>query len=207
VRIALTGGIATGKSVVGRGLRARGFAMIDADQAAREAVVPGSAALTRIVERFGQRVLQPDGALDRPTLGRLVFADPAARADLERIVHPLVRDRIDRFFAALAPAAIGIAEIPLAYETGWAERVELVVVVACRAETQRQRLAARDGLDADAVEQRLAAQWPIEDKVRLADAVVMTEGDLTKTEDETAALAAWLRSRPSPSSPGRSALR
>ncbi|MGE0816407.1 MAG: dephospho-CoA kinase [Vicinamibacterales bacterium] len=199
MRVALTGGIATGKSAVVRGLQAAGFPTVSADAAARAVVEPGTPGLAAVHRRFGPAVLGPDGALDRAALGRLVFADPAARRDLERLLHPLIRERIDRFYAALPAGACGVAEIPLAYETGWGAGFDLVVVAACRPETQLARLQARDGLSAEDARQRIAAQWPIADKARLADAVVMTEGTMADTAAQTAALAAWLRSRPCPS--------
>jgi len=199
VRVALTGGIATGKSVVARALREAGVATVDADRLARDAVAPGSAGLAAVVARFGAGLLGADGTLDRAALGAVVFADAVARRDLERIVHPRVRDGIDRFFAALAPGTSGVAEVPLVYETGWAATFDLVVVVACRPATQRARLMARDGVTADEAERRLRAQWPIEDKIRLADAVVLTEGDLAVTMREAARLASWLRDRWRPS--------
>jgi dephospho-CoA kinase len=195
VRIALTGGIATGKSVVGRALRSHGVATVDADQLARDAVAPGTPGLAAVVDRFGPAVLRPDGALDRAALGALVFADPAARAGLEQLVHPIVRIGIDGFFRAMAPGRPGVAEIPLAYENGWAATFEIVVVVACRPATQRARLIARDGLAPAEADRRLAAQWPIEDKARLADAVVLTDGDLAWTLVQAARLAAWLTDR------------
>lgn len=199
MRVALTGGIATGKSVVARALRDAGVATVDADVLAREAVAPGSAGLAEVVARFGDAVLRPDGTLDRAALGAVVFSDAAARRELERMVHPRVRAGIDTFFATLASGAPGIVEIPLAYETGWASTFDLVVVVACRRETQRARLMARDGFTAADADRRLAAQWPISDKVRLADAVVMTDGDMASTLTQTARLAVWLRGRCRPS--------
>lgn len=198
-RIALTGGIATGKSVVARALRDAGLATVDADQLARDVVRPGTRGLAAVVARFGDGVLGPDGALDRPALARVVFADAAARRDLEQLLHPLVREGIARFFAALGPGDTGIAEIPLLYETGWVTTFDVVVVTACRPETQRARLMARDGMSEAAAAQRLAAQWPIGDKARLADAVVMTEGSMAGTRAQAARLAAWLTGRSSPS--------
>jgi dephospho-CoA kinase len=199
VRVALTGGIATGKSTVARALRDRGVATIDADRLARDAVAPGSPGFDAVVRRFGASIVLPGGELDRAALGRIVFADPAARRDLEGMIHPYVRREIDRFFAERPPGEPGVAEIPLVYETGWSASFDLVIVVACRPATQVQRLRLRDGvLDADA-QARLRAQWPIEDKARLADAAVVTEGDLASTEAQTAGLAHWLRARPSPS--------
>lgn len=199
MRVALTGGIATGKSVVARALREAGLATVDADVLARDAVAPGSTGLAAVVTRFGSGIMRADGGLDRAALGALVFADAAARRDLEQIVHPRVRRGIDAFFTTLPPGAPGLAEIPLAYETGWASTFDLVVVVACRPETQRARLMARDGFAAADADRRLAAQWPIGDKVRLADAVVVTDGDMASTLTQAGRLAAWLRGRCRPS--------
>lgn len=199
MRVALTGGIATGKSVVARVLRDAGLAVIDADQVARDVVAPGTPGLAAVMARFGTGVVRPDGALDRAALGRIVFADAAARHDLEALLHPRIRAVLETFYAGGAASEPAVAEIPLAYETGWGARVDCVVVVACHPDLQRARLRARDGLsDADA-RRRLAAQWPIEDKVRLADAVVRTDGDLAATLREAARLAAWLRDRSRPS--------
>lgn len=195
MRVALTGGIATGKSVVGGALRQAGLATVDADQLARDVVAPGTPGLAEVVARFGLGVRRQDGTLDRAALGALVFGDPLARADLERLLHPRVRSGVEAFFAALAPDVPGVAEIPLAYETGWAWTFQVVVVVACQPETQRARLMTRDGFSAGDAERRLAAQWPIGDKVRLADAVVMTDGDLASTLRQAKALASWLRDR------------
>jgi len=199
LRIALTGGIATGKSVVARELQALGVATIDADQLARDAVRPGGAGLAAVVARFGAGVVTTEGVLDRPALGRLVFADAAARRDLERLLHPLVRQGIEAFFVALPRGEPGVAEVPLLYETGWVRTFDIAVVTACRAATQRARLMARDGLTAAAAELRLAAQWPIDDKARLADAVVMTDGSLDDTRAQARRLAAWIRGRLRPS--------
>ncbi len=195
MRVALTGGIATGKSVVARALRAAGVATVDADVLAREAVAPGSPGLAEVVARFGRAVVRDDGTLDRAALAAVVFSDAQARADLERVVHPRVRQGIAAFFAGLPAGTAGVAEVPLAYETGWAATFDLVVVVACRPETQRARLMARDGMTAADAERRLAAQWPVADKARLADAVVVTEGDMAGTLAQAARLADWLRDR------------
>lgn len=199
MRVALTGGIATGKSVVARCLGDAGLPVIDADQVARDVVAPDTPGLVAVTGRFGAGILTAAGALDRAALGRLVFSDAAARRDLEAILHPRIRGVIDGFFAALPIGAPGVAEIPLAYETGWGARFDVVVVVACHPEVQRARLRARDGLSEAEARQRLAAQWPIDDKVRLADAVVRTDGDLAATRVEAGRLAAWLRGRSRPS--------
>ena len=197
VRIALTGGIATGKSVVAHALRTAGVPTVDADQLAREVVRPDTPGLAAVVGRFGQGVLLPDGRLDRPALGRVVFADVVARRELEALLHPLVRAGIEAFFARLPPGVTGVAEVPLLYETGWVSAFDGAVVTACRASTQRARLVLRDGLTEAAADQRLAAQWPIEDKARLADAVIVTEGPIAATRSQAQCLAGWIRGRSS----------
>lgn len=196
MRIVLTGGIATGKSTVARVLRAQGIPVVDADALARAAVAPGSPGLRAVVTRFGPTVLDTDGALDRAALGRLVFSDAAARRDLEAVIHPLVRAGVAAFYQALpAEAPPGVAEIPLAYETGWAASFDLVIVAACAPALQVQRLVARDGLPPADAEARLAAQWPIADKARLADLVLRTDGNLAATESQAVRLAGWIRAR------------
>jgi dephospho-CoA kinase len=191
-RIALTGGIATGKSTVAARLRARAVRVVDADRLARDAVAPGSRGLAAVVARFGPGILDAAGALDRAALARIVFADAGARAALEAIVHPRVRDGISAFFEPPPPAAPGVAEIPLVYETGWFHSFDLVIVVACRRATQHARLMARDGLSEAEADARLAAQWPIEDKARLADRVVLTDGAPDATTAQADRLADWL---------------
>lgn len=195
MRIALTGGIATGKSTVARTLRTLGIPVVDADVLARAAVAPGSAGLRAVVDRFGSEILDAAGALDRAALGHQVFADPRARRDLEQILHPIVRDGVAAFFATLPSGRAGVAEIPLAYETGWATAFDVVVVAACAPDTQLARLVGRDGLSPGDATARLAAQWPIGDKARLADLVVMTGGDLASTEVQARRLASWIRAR------------
>jgi dephospho-CoA kinase len=194
-RIALTGGIATGKSTVVRRLRAAGIPVVDADVLAREAVGRGTPALAAIVRRFGAGVVTPDGSLDRARLGEIVFQDDAARRDLEAIVHPQVRHLIDEFFAQLPDGtAFAVADIPLLYETGRENDFEQVIVVACARPTQVERVIARDGLTREDAERRVAAQWPIEDKVARADHVIRTDGSFAETEAQVAQLLRSLRS-------------
>ncbi len=190
--VALTGGIATGKSTIAAGLRAWGVPVVDADELARAAVAPGSDGWHEVVARFGPAVVAADGGLDRAGLGRVVFADAVARADLERIVHPRVRAGVAAFFAAAGGVPAAVAEIPLVYESGWHRSFDAVVVAACDPLLQVARLRARDHLDEGAARARLAAQWPIEDKARLADRVVLTGGTLDDTRRQTEALARWL---------------
>jgi dephospho-CoA kinase len=185
LRVALTGGIATGKSYCLARFAALGAATIDADRLARAAVVPGSRALDAIVTRFGQSMLLPDGTLDRSSLGRVVFNDRAARADLEAIVHPEVYRRIGEWLATLPPGTrIALADIPLLFETGHTHDFDRVVVVACDPREQLRRLMSRDGLSERDARARLDSQWPIEEKVARADYVISTDGTVADTDSQ-----------------------
>ena len=198
VRVGLTGGIATGKSYVTARLHAAGLPTIDADQLARDAVAPGSPGLAAVVERFGSDVLTTDGTLDRPRLGRQVFADTAARADLEAIIHPEVRRRIDAWQDALVRDGYRgpvFADIPLLFETQRTADFDIIVVVACDPGVQRARVMERDGLSAEAADQRIAAQWPIGDKVRRANHVIWTNGTFAETDAQIDRLVRQLRDR------------
>jgi len=190
LRVALTGGIATGKSACLERFAARGAETLDADLVARAVVAPGESALAAIVDRFGKGFRRPDGSLDRAALGRLIFADEAARRDLEAIIHPAVYAAVETWFADLGRGradqrAIGIVAIPLLFETGRNRDFDRVVVAACRPDQQLARLMARDGLDEQAARQRIAAQLPLDDKVRRADFVIDTSGTLTDTVART----------------------
>ena len=192
-RVALTGGIATGKSTVAGYLREWGVPVVDADQLARDAVAPGTPALDEIVRRFGSRALTARGELDRTAVADLVFGDAGARRDLESMIHPVVRAGIDAFYARLSGDTAGVTEIPLVYETGRQTDFDTVVVAACREDTQRRRLVERDALSLRAIADRLASQWPVEDKARVADFVIMTEGSIADTERQAWRMAEWLR--------------
>ena len=185
LRVALTGGIATGKSFCSARFAALGVPVVDADVLARAAVAPGSAGLAAIAARFGQALILEDGQLDRAALGSLVFADRSARADLEAIVHPEVYRRINEWFAARpAGTRFAIADIPLLYETGQEHDYDKVIVCACAPAEQFRRLMSRDGLSADAARARLAAQWPIGEKVNRANYVIRTDGDFHETNEQ-----------------------
>lgn len=191
LRVGLTGGIATGKSYVRQRLHEAGLPTIDADVLAREALAPGSDGARAVVARFGKAVLTEGGAIDRARLGAHVFADAAARADLEAIVHPRVYERITGWFTQLGRngyRGAAVADIPLLFETGRQDDFDVVVVVACAPQTQLARVQARDGLTADAAAQRLAAQWPIDEKARMAQVVITTDGTFADTDAQVAAL-------------------
>ena len=185
LRTGLTGGIATGKSYCLQRFIALGAATIDADALAREAVAPGSPGLRAVAARFGDGVLSADGTLDRPALGRLVFADAKARAALEAIIHPEVYRRIGGWFANLPPGtAVAIADIPLLFETGHHHDFDCVIVAACAPEEQVRRVMARDGLHESDARARLAAQWPIGEKVSRASHVIWTDRGFDDTDGQ-----------------------
>ncbi len=189
--IGLTGGIASGKSALGRAFESLGVTVVDADVVAREVVAPG-AVLSRIAERFGQHVLQADGTLDRRTLRELVFADEELRLALEAITHPAIRERL-RAQCDAAPGPYVIAAIPLLTEAGgrrvypWLDRV---LLVDAPVSLQRERLMARDGIDAALAERMIAAQASREQRLALADDVVVNDGEPAHLEARARELAA-----------------
>lgn len=193
VRVGLTGGIASGKSMVADELAARGAIIIDADVLAREVVEPGTPALAAIIDRFGAQVLR-DGQIDRARLAQIVFADPHARRDLERIVHPAVRARAAELERAAGDAAVVVHVIPLLVETGQHEDFDVVVTVDADHETQVQRLMVRNGFTRAEAESRIAAQASREDRRRAADVVVDNTGSLTQLREQIDALWAELSS-------------
>ena len=198
-RVALTGGIATGKSYVRARFEALGVPTIDADRLARDAVAPGTAGLAGVVARFGREVLQADGSLDRQRLAQIVFADPEARCALEAIVHPEVRRATDQWFASLDAQKVpcAIADIPLLYEVSRDRDFDTVIVVACDPDTQRRRLVARDGMSDAAARQRISTQLPIDRKVGRADYVILTDGSFEATDRQVTDVCKRLRSAPS----------
>ena len=193
VRVGLTGGIASGKSLVAAELAARGAIIIDADVLAREVVEPGTPGLAAIIERFGPQVLT-DGQLDRAHLAEIVFADPAARRDLERIVHPAVRARAVELERAAGSAAVVVHVIPLLVETGQQWNFDLVVTIDVDHETQIQRMMARNGFSRAEAESRIAAQAAREDRRAAADVVLDNSGDVAQLKDQIDALWAVLTS-------------
>ena len=178
----LTGGIGSGKSEVARRLRERGLPVVNADQLARLAVVPGSPGLARIVAEFGAEVLTASGELDRARLAQRVFSNSDARRALDAIVHPIVRELAATQFAALAEQSEPLAcyEVPLLYEVGLEKTYTPVVVVSAPAALLRSRLATRDGLSAAQMDARIAAQMPLNEKVRRADYVIDNDGSLAE---------------------------
>ena len=174
LRIGLTGGIGSGKSTVAALLVERGAHLVDADRIAREVVEPGSPGLAAVAEAFGPGVLTPEGALDRPALAAVVFADPAQRARLDAIVHPLVRGRAAELVAAAPPGAVVVQDVPLLVETGQAGAFDLVVVVQAPVDLRLTRLVER-GMTEDDARARIAGQASDEQRAAVAD-VVLTNG-------------------------------
>ena len=193
VRVGLTGGIASGKSLVAAELAARGAIIIDADVLAREVVEPGTPGLQAIIQRFGTEVLT-DGQLNRARVAEIVFADPVARRDLERIVHPAVRTRSAELERAAGSAAVVVHVIPLLVETGQQQNFDFVVTVDVDHETQIQRLMARNGFGRAEAESRIAAQASNEDRRRVADVVLDNSGSVAELKDQIDALWAVLTS-------------
>jgi dephospho-CoA kinase len=173
--IGLTGGIGSGKSTVSALLAARGAVVVDADRIAREVVEPGTPGLAAVVDAFGPGVVGPDGALDRPALAAVVFADPAARARLDAIVHPLVRARAAALAAEAPVDAVVVHDVPLLVETGRWEPYDLVLVVQADPETRVARLVRRGLAEADA-RARMAAQATDEQRRAVADVVLDNSG-------------------------------
>jgi dephospho-CoA kinase len=181
LRIGLTGGIGSGKSTVAGLLAARGAQVVDADRIAREVVEPGTPGLAAVVAAFGHGVLTSDGALDRPALAAVVFADPDARRRLDGIVHPLVRARAAELVAAAPPDAVVVQDVPLLVETGQAGSYDLVLVVQADLATRVRRLVAR-GLSEEDARARIAAQATDEQRRAVADVVLDNSGTVEELE-------------------------
>ncbi|RWZ61364.1 dephospho-CoA kinase [Labedella populi] len=195
--IALTGGIASGKSTISRRLAELGASIVDADVLSREAVAPGSPGLRAVAERFGQAVLTDDGSLDRPALGAIVFSDDSARAELNAIVHPEVRRLAAARLSEIGradPESIAVYDVPLLVETGVDHSFDLVVVADADARTRVDRLVVIRGLDRGEAERRVAAQASDEERRAVADVLIDTTGSIDETTAQVDALWNELRS-------------
>ena len=190
LKVGLTGGIGSGKSAVSALLAARGATVIDADLIAREVVAPGTPGLAAIREQFGADVFAPDGALDRTALGARVFADPAERARLNAIVHPLVGEETARRLRAAEArgAAVVVFDVPLLVENGLQDLYDVVVVVAAEPQTQISRLREHRGMSEADARARIDAQAPLADKLALATHVVRNDGSKEELGVQVAAL-------------------
>lgn len=178
LRVGLTGGIASGKSAAARSFAELGVVVIDADAIAHELVAPGSPLLTRIIDAFGSQYRLADGGLDREALGKRVFSDPEQRYRLEQLTHPAIRAEMLARVTTAEPAAYVVLMVPLLIETGMTDLVDRVLVVDTDEQRQRERLATRDNLPAERIDQILAAQASREQRLAQADDVIDNTGDL-----------------------------
>ncbi|MFG2620088.1 dephospho-CoA kinase [Streptomyces sp. NPDC048507] len=188
LKVGLTGGIGAGKSEVSRLLAGYGAVVVDADRIAREVVEPGTPGLAAVVAAFGEGVLTAGGALDRPKLGAVVFADPERLRTLNAIVHPLVGARSAELERAAGPDAIVVHDVPLLAENGLAPLYDLVVVVDAAPATQLARLTALRGMTEDEATARMAAQATREQRLAVATLVIDNDGPLAELEPQVRAV-------------------
>ena len=196
LRVGLTGGIATGKTTVGRMFVDLGCHLIDSDDITHHLFEPGQEVHDAVISAFGTHVIAPGGAIDRKILGNIVFNNPEARAKLNSLVHPAIIRRQQEFLrevAAKDPKGIGIVSAALMVEIGTYKNYDKVVVVSCSPAEQRRRLKARTGLSDDQVEARIRAQMPMEEKVKYGDYVIDTSGDLGATRGQVEKINSRLR--------------
>jgi dephospho-CoA kinase len=189
LRVGLTGGLASGKSTVAALFRELGAFHVDADEIAHDLVAAGGGAREEVAARFGARVVAADGSIDRKRLAAVVFSDPRALADLNAIVHPMVREEIARRIArheeGLDPAPMALVDAALLVEAGFRRDLDALVVVSCRPETQILRAVARGGLSEEEARARIAAQAPAEAKLAAADFVIDNDGPIEETARRT----------------------
>lgn len=185
LRLALTGGVASGKSTVAEMLVGFGARHIDFDSLARQAVKPGSAGLEAVRERFGPDLLNPQGALDRSKMAGLIFRDPEAKKALEDIVHPVVWDLMGRELAAYEQEAAVVISVPLLFEAGLETFFSPIVMVFAPPEAQRARLMARSGIGPKEAEAIMASQWPVSPKIMGSTFVINNSHDLPATARQT----------------------
>ncbi|MEV5428775.1 dephospho-CoA kinase [Streptomyces sp. NPDC052701] len=204
LKVGLTGGIGAGKSEVSRLLVERGAVLIDADRIAREVVAPGTPGLAAVVDAFGEEVLTADGALDRPKLGSLVFADPEKLAVLNSIVHPLVGRRSRELEEAAAEDAVVVHDVPLLTENGLASLYDVVIVVEASTKTRLERLVRLRGMTEQDARARMAAQATREQRRRIADIVIDNDVPLDELERRVGDVWAELVRRARPPMPSSS---
>ncbi len=196
--VALTGGIASGKSFVARRLAEHGAVIVDADHVARQVVEPGEPALAEIAETFGPSVIAADGSLDRSALGAIIFSDPEARQRLNAITHPAVLGRSHELFAAAGdadPKAVVVYDIPLLVEAGRSEEFDVIVVVHASTETRVARMVELRGMTREEALHRINSQATDTDRFAIADVVIDADGTPEHTEQQADALWENLRAR------------
>jgi dephospho-CoA kinase len=194
LRAVVTGGIGSGKSAVTRLFDELGAVVVDADVLAREVVAKGTSGLEEVVRTFGSGLVGADGELDRPAMGRRVFADPTARTQLEAIIHPRVRQRADEIERAVPADAVVVHDIPLLVETGQADRFDAVVVVDVPEEVQVERLRDR-GMAEDDARSRIRAQATRQERLAVADYVIDNTGTREDLRPQVAEVFAELQKR------------
>ena len=192
MKIALTGGIACGKSLFAKFLMELGIHVLDADDVVHELEAPGGAAVSALVARFGKEILAPDGGINRPALAARVFSDPAARADLESIVFPLVRSRMTGG-SGVSPLQITIHVIPLLFESHWETDYDILLCIASPVDLQISRMMSARGYSRAHAEARLAAQWPVVEKAARCHYTVMNDSTPEHLRDEAKRLVTWLK--------------
>jgi dephospho-CoA kinase len=188
LRVGLTGSIAVGKSYVASVFAELGCHVLDADQTAREVVLPGSEGLIAVAQSFGRDVLNPDGTLNRKRLGELIFADEEKRQKLNHILHPFIiarQDEIMREWEREHPDGIGIIDAALMIESGGYRRFDKLIVVHCRPEVQLERLMLRNSLSRDEAQRRIDAQMPQAEKQKYADFLIDTSDGFDPTRNRT----------------------
>ena len=181
LRIGLTGGIASGKSVVADMFSARGIPVVDTDHISREVVEPGQPGLQAVIKEFGSKFLKTDGKLNRTAMRKQIFSDPQSRIHLEKILHPLIRDEtIAQIQNAGGPYQI--IAVPLLTETDFADLVDRILVIDCPKELCHERLLARDAETEDSAARIFRAQASRTERLRIADDVIVNDGSLQDTE-------------------------
>jgi dephospho-CoA kinase len=189
LKVGLTGGIASGKSTVSAMLRARGCNVLEMDPIGHELLNPGEAAYGEVLREFGREILDPNGAVDRGKLGAIVFADEPKRERLNAILHPLILDKVRKWFAARKRDHVDFAvvEAALIYEAGYDKELDRMVVCWSRPEQQIRRLERR-GLTREQAQARVEAQMPMDEKRKRADEVIDCSKSLEETSEQTEAL-------------------
>jgi dephospho-CoA kinase len=185
IKVGLTGGIASGKSTVSEIFASLGAKVLDADEVARELLLPGQPAWKRLRQTFGEEFFHPDGTVKRKQLRKLVFANPERRSQLNAIVHPEVMKEINRkseSLSSLLEPMVLVVDVPLLLEVGVADRFDKIVVVDARESVQINRLMQRDGISEEEAKQALKVQMPLSEKVEQADYVIDNNSTLTDTE-------------------------
>ncbi|HYR91568.1 MAG TPA: dephospho-CoA kinase [Terriglobia bacterium] len=196
LRVGLTGGIATGKSTVGQMFVDLGCHLIDSDTIAHQLYEPGQPIYDAVVQAFGPRIVAPNGTIDRKILGEIVFNDPQSRAKLNSLLHPAIIQRQQEWLREIEgkiPDGIGIVGATLMIEAGNYRNFDKLIVVSCSTEEQKRRLRQRSHLSEEQIEARLRSQMPTDEKVKYADYVIDSSGDLARTSNQVAEVNSRLR--------------